>query len=98
MHLVKLDRYYGPETIAVMTTAFDMVCQSLSARTNANEDVKRTLALAILRLADRGERDPIPVADAAFSELAGSDRSAIGDVRKRVSAWAARRAGGALPL
>jgi hypothetical protein len=65
---------------------------------NANEDVKRTLALPILRLADRGERDPIPVADAAFSELAGSDRSAIGDVRKRVSAWAARRAGGALPL
>jgi hypothetical protein len=32
LHLVKLDRPYGPETIAVMTTAFDMVCQSLSER------------------------------------------------------------------
>ena len=45
---------------------------------NVNEDVKRTLALAILRLADRRERDPILLADAAFSELAGSDRSATG--------------------
>jgi len=40
-------------------------------------DVKRALALAILRLADQGVRDPILLADAAFRELAGSDRSAI---------------------
>jgi hypothetical protein len=98
LHLVKLDRSYGPETIAAMTTAFDMVCQSLSARMNANEDVKRTLALAILRLADRGEREPILIADAAFSELAGSDRSANGDVPQRVSAWAARRPRDSLPV
>ena len=30
LHLVKLDRSYSPETIAVMTAAFDRVCQSLS--------------------------------------------------------------------
>ena len=78
LHLVKLDRSYGPETIAAMTTAFDMVCQTLSPRMNGNEDVKRTLALAILRLADRGERDPIVLADAAFCELAGMQPSATG--------------------
>jgi len=78
LHLVKLDRSYGPETIAAMTTGFDMVCQTLSARMNGNEDVKRTLALAILQLADRGERDPILLADAAFSEMAGTQRSVTG--------------------
>jgi len=78
LQLVKLDRSYSPETIAVMTTAFDMVCQTLSARMNGNEDVKRTLALAILQLADRGERDPILLADAAFSEMAGTQRSVTG--------------------
>jgi CRP/FNR family transcriptional regulator, cyclic AMP receptor protein len=31
-HLVKLDRSYSPETIAVMSAAFDRVCQSLSRR------------------------------------------------------------------
>jgi hypothetical protein len=79
LHLVEIDRSYDPETISVMTTAFDVVCQSLSARMNGNEDVKRSLALAILRLADRGERDPVRLSDAAFRELAGSDRSANGD-------------------
>jgi len=78
LHLVKLDRSYGPETIAAMTTAFDMVCQTLSARMNGNEDVKRTLATAILRIADQGERDPIVLTDTAFREFAGSDRLANG--------------------
>jgi hypothetical protein len=78
LHLVKLDRSYGPETIAAMTTAFDMVCQTLSPRMNGNEDVKRTLAAAILRLVDQGECDPVQLADAAFGELAGTQRSATG--------------------
>ena len=78
LHLVKPDRSYGPETIAAMTTAFDMVRQTLSARMNGNEDVKRTLATAILRIADQGERDPTVLADIAFRELAGSDRLANG--------------------
>lgn len=76
LHLVRLDRSYDPQTIAIMTAAFDTVCESLSARMNGNEDVKRTLALAILRLADRGERDPTALADAAFREVAGIRRSA----------------------
>lgn len=73
MHLVAPDRSYSPETIAVMTAAFDRVCQSLSPRLSANEDVKCSLALAILRLVDRGERDPKILAEAAFRVLAGID-------------------------
>ena len=34
LQLVKLDRSYSPETIAVMTAAFDRICQSLSRRMN----------------------------------------------------------------
>jgi hypothetical protein len=71
LHLVEPNRTFDSETIAVMTTAFDQVSQSLSARMNGNEDVQRALAAAILRLVDQGERDPMLLADVAFRELAG---------------------------
>jgi hypothetical protein len=68
--LVKLDRTYSPETIAVMTAIFDRACETLSARNAANDDVRRTLALTILRSVDQGERDPTRLAYMAFRELA----------------------------
>ena len=79
LHLVQLDRTYSPETIAVMTAAFDRVCQSVSNWMNGNDDVKKTLALIILRHVDRGERDAERLAELAFHEWTGTDRSAIGD-------------------
>lgn len=84
LHLVQLDRSYSPETISVMTAAFDRVCQSVSTRMNRSDDVKKTLALIILRHVDRGERDAERLAETAFREWTGTDRSAIGD------RWAAR--------
>ena len=78
LHLVEPGRSYDPETIAVMTTAFDRVCRSLSARMNGNDDVKRVLAAAILRRVDQGERDAMLLAAAALHELTGSQRSATG--------------------
>ena len=48
LHLVKLDRSYSPETIAVMTAAFDRICQSLSRRMNDNDDVRRAVAFPFL--------------------------------------------------
>jgi hypothetical protein len=79
LHLVQLDRFYCPETISVMTAAFDRVCQSVTEQMNGNDDVKRTLALIILRHVDRGERDPERLAETAFREWTGTDRSVIGD-------------------
>jgi len=71
LHLVKLEgRSYDPETIAVMTAAFDAVCLSLAARVNGSDDLRRTIAIAILRHVDQGERDPTEIAAAACSELA----------------------------
>ena len=85
LHLVQLDRCYSPETISVMTAAFDRVSQSVTEQMNGNDDVKKTLALIILRHVDRGERDPDRLAETAFREWTGTDRSVIGD------RWAATR-------
>lgn len=49
LHLVQLDRCYCPETISVMTAAFDRASQSVTEQMNGNDNVKKTLALIILR-------------------------------------------------
>jgi len=79
LHLVQLDRSYRPETISVMTAAFDRVCQSITEQMNGDDVIKKTLALIIIRHVDRGERDPARLAERAFREWTGTDRSAIGD-------------------
>ena len=79
LHLVQLNRSYCPETISVMTAAFDRVCQSVTEQMNGDDVIKKTLALIIIRQVDRGERDPARLAEKAFREWTGTDRSAIGD-------------------
>jgi len=78
LHLVKPVRSYDPETVAVMTVAFDAACQSLSPRITDNDDLKQALAALILRNVDRGERDPGRLASTALREFAGLDRPAAG--------------------
>jgi hypothetical protein len=75
-HSVNLNRTYSPETVAAMTAALDTVCQSLSTRMNGNDEARRTLALAILRHVDQGERDPTRLVDIGLRELAGTDLAA----------------------
>jgi hypothetical protein len=80
LRLVQLDRTYSPETVAVMGAAFDTVCKLVSNEMNGNDAAKRTLALIILRLVDRGEEgDSARLAEIAFREWTGTQRSAIGD-------------------
>jgi hypothetical protein len=78
LHLVESQRVYAPETVAVMTAAFDSVSRSVSTRINGDHDVQQRLALIILRHVDQGERDPVRLADIAFRELAGLHRAATG--------------------
>ena len=78
LSLVETSRAYSPETVTIMTAAFDRVRQSLSARMNDNDDIKKALALIVLRHVDQGERDPERLADAALREWTGSDRAATG--------------------
>jgi hypothetical protein len=67
LHLVKDNRRYDPKTIGVMTAAFERVCQSAPSQ---NDDVRRKVALIILRYVDRGEHDPVRLSDRALRELA----------------------------
>ena len=76
---VPLGHFYCLETISVMKAALDKACQSVTEQMNGNDDIKKTLALIILRHVDQGERDPERLAETAFRELTGTDRSAIGD-------------------
>jgi hypothetical protein len=78
LHLVRTERSYSPETVALMTAAFDRVCQSLSAPMSNNEALRQRLATIILRHVDLGERDPVLISDAAIRELTGSERAATG--------------------
>jgi hypothetical protein len=100
LHLVQLNRSYGPETFSVMTAAFDRACQCVTEQMNGSDDVKKTLALIILRHGDRGEGDPERPAETTFPEWTGTDRSAIEDrsnqlMAARHSALAAGPATGA---
>ncbi len=79
LHLVETDRPYPPETVAIMTAAFDRVCQSLSTGIKCNQSVQELLALLILRHVDFGERDSARLADVALRELTGKDDLEIGD-------------------
>jgi hypothetical protein len=76
LHVVETHRSYPPETVAVMTAAFDTVCQSLSTQISGNKAVRESLALIILRHIDLGERDSARLADSALRELAGANGSA----------------------
>jgi hypothetical protein len=48
---------FDPETIAAMSQAFDEVCRALNLSDGAARE-RETVAVRIIELARRGERDP----------------------------------------
>ena len=86
LHLVEPQRVYPPETTAAMTAAFERLCASIPKSVNG-DDLRRQLALIILRHVDRGVQDPERLSEMAFRELAGlsgsaSERSPTGCVSR----------------
>jgi hypothetical protein len=75
LHLVEPQRVYAPETIAAMTAAFDRLCESIPKSVNG-DDLRRRLALTILRPVDRGVQDPERLSEIASHEFAGLSGSA----------------------
>jgi hypothetical protein len=73
LHLVELGRTYSPETIAVMTAAFDTVCRS--APMQVDDDVRRKLARTNPAVRRRGSARSGEPHRTAFNELAGNNRS-----------------------
>jgi hypothetical protein len=75
LHLAEPQRVYPPETTAAMTAAFDRLCASIPKSVHG-DDLRRQLALIILRHVDRGVQDPKRLSEMAFRELAGLSGSA----------------------
>jgi hypothetical protein len=63
------ERVYGPDSLKVMTTAFDYAHKSLPAKLQENDRAKRRLALLILRHIERGEHDPEHLATSAVLDF-----------------------------
>jgi len=62
-------RVYGPDSLKIMAVAFDNAHKSLPAEFQENDRAKHRLALLILRHIDRGEYDPLCLADAAVLDF-----------------------------
>ena len=75
LHFVEPKRVHPPDTSAAMTAAFDRLCASIPKLVNG-DDLRRQLALIILRHVDRGVQDPERLSEMAFRELAGLSGSA----------------------
>jgi hypothetical protein len=73
MLLVEKGRTYPPETVAVMTAAFDQTCRFLPKSIAETDEVRRKLALLIIRYVDQGGRDPMRLQERAARELAGAN-------------------------
>jgi hypothetical protein len=60
---------YDPEALKMMTVAFESALQSLPANFKDSERARRKLALLVLRHVDRGEHDPMRLADMALLDF-----------------------------
>jgi hypothetical protein len=63
------ERVYSPDSLKIMTTAFDYAHKSLPAKFHGNDRARRKLALLILRHVERGEHDPERLAASAVLDF-----------------------------
>ena len=64
-----IKRVYGPDTLKVMTVAFDSAHKRLPVEFRGNDRARRKLALLILRHIERGEQNPVYIADSAMLDF-----------------------------
>jgi hypothetical protein len=62
-------RVYSPDSLKVMTAAFDYAHKSLPTKFQENDRARRKLALLILRHIERGEHDPQRLAASAVLDF-----------------------------
>jgi hypothetical protein len=63
------ERSYGPDSLKIMTVAFDNAHKSLPAKFQKNDRARRKLALLIFRHIERGEHDPVRLANSAVLDF-----------------------------
>ena len=66
---VKRYSYYDPDTLRMMTAAFDRAFRFLPADLKTSEEARRKLALLIRHHVDQGEHDPQRISDAVWHEF-----------------------------
>ncbi len=64
---------FQPNDVRAMSTAFDEVCEAL--RLNGNERARETVAIRVIELARRGERDADRLRDRLLREANGVPES-----------------------
>ena len=57
---------YDPETLTIMSNAFDRACDILPVQFRDSDHMRRKLASRIIRHLDDGESDPTRLADSAI--------------------------------
>ncbi|HKA76604.1 MAG TPA: hypothetical protein VKD19_05805 [Pseudolabrys sp.] len=63
------ERVYDPDSLRIMAVAFDSAHKSLPAKFQENDRARRKLALLILRHIERGEHDPVRLANSAVLDF-----------------------------
>ena len=63
------ERSYGPDWLKIMTVAFDNAHKSLPAKFQKNDRARCKLALLIFRHIERGEHDPVRLANSAVLDF-----------------------------
>jgi len=63
------ERVYGPDTLKIITAAFDSAYECLPAEFKKSEYARRKLALLILRHIERGEHNSSRLAETAMLDF-----------------------------
>jgi hypothetical protein len=64
-----IERVYGPDSLKIMTTAFDNAHGCLPTQFRGDDRARRKLALLVIRHMERGERNPVSLADLAMLDF-----------------------------
>lgn len=64
-----IERVYGPDSLKIMTTAFDNAHGCLPIEFRGDDGARRKLALLVIRHMERGERNPVSLADLAMLDF-----------------------------
>ena len=70
---IKDQPVFEPEAIHAMSVAYEDICRSL--KVDGNETARETIAIRVIELARRGERDPAVLRDRVLKEAGAGSRS-----------------------
>ena len=64
-----IERVYSPDTLKIMAMAFDNAHKCLPEKFRGSNKARHKLALLVMRYIERGERDPVRLADSVVLDF-----------------------------